>query len=139
MSKAEMGSTGTSESEGSGIDNFPDPERRAVYRAIYERRDIRHFRTDPIPDDALARIIQAAHHGAVGEAAVFFKLQDIAEGDEPAGRAFRLGEHGGSSISWGNWTPGLGKKRALVIKSDEFLWRGHGPYLSGPLARKGFP
>ena len=63
MSEAEIGSTGTSESEGSGIDNFPDPERRAVYRAIYERRDIRHFRTDPIPDDALARIIQAAHHG----------------------------------------------------------------------------
>jgi len=62
MSKAEIGSTGTSESGGFGIENFPDPERRAVYRAIYERRDIRHFRTDPIPDDALARIIQAAHH-----------------------------------------------------------------------------
>ena len=63
MSQAEIGSNRTSESEGLGIDNFTVPERRAVYRAIYERRDIRHFRTDPIPDDALARIIQAAHHG----------------------------------------------------------------------------
>ena len=63
MSEAEMVSTGTSGSEVFGIEDFPVPERRAVYRAIYERRDIRHFRTDPIPDDALARIIQAAHHG----------------------------------------------------------------------------
>ena len=63
MSGAEMVSTGTSDLGGSGIDNFPASERRAVYRAIYERRDIRHFRTAPIPDDALARIIQAAHHG----------------------------------------------------------------------------
>lgn len=63
MSEAKLGSTGTSESGGFRIENFPDPERRAVYRAIYERRDIRHFRSDPVPDDALARIIQAAHHG----------------------------------------------------------------------------
>ena len=34
-----------------------------MYRAIYRRRDIRHFRSEPIPDGALARIIQAAHHG----------------------------------------------------------------------------
>ena len=51
------------ESKSVEIENFPDSERRAVYRAIYERRDIRHFRTNPIPDDVLARIIQAAHHG----------------------------------------------------------------------------
>ena len=51
------------ESKSVEIENFPDSERKAVYRAIYERRDIRHFRTDPIPDDVLARIIQAAHHG----------------------------------------------------------------------------
>ena len=63
MGNAEIGSTGTADLEGSGIDIYPDPERRAVYRAIYERRDIRHFRNDPIPNDALARIIQAAHHG----------------------------------------------------------------------------
>jgi 5,6-dimethylbenzimidazole synthase len=38
-------------------------EKNAVYRCIQSRRDIRHFRPDPIPNDALARIIQAAHHG----------------------------------------------------------------------------
>jgi 5,6-dimethylbenzimidazole synthase len=42
---------------------FPPAERRGVYRAIYSRRDIRHFRGDPIPDQVLARIIQAAHLG----------------------------------------------------------------------------
>ena len=42
---------------------FPEEERRGVYRAIYSRRDIRHFRSQPIPDQALARIIQAAHQG----------------------------------------------------------------------------
>ena len=44
-------------------DAFPEAEREAVYRAIYQRRDIRNFRTDPIPDHVLARIIRAAHHG----------------------------------------------------------------------------
>jgi 5,6-dimethylbenzimidazole synthase len=43
---------------------FSDAERRGVYRAIYERRDIRsQFRSDPIPDDVLGRILDAAHHG----------------------------------------------------------------------------
>ncbi len=42
---------------------FQPAERDAVYRAIHSRRDIRHFRPEPIPDDALARVIQAAHHG----------------------------------------------------------------------------
>lgn len=38
-----------------------------VYEAIYTRRDIRHFRPDPVPDDVLLRILQAAHHaGSVG-------------------------------------------------------------------------
>jgi 5,6-dimethylbenzimidazole synthase len=42
---------------------FPDAERSGVYRAIHSRRDIRHFRSDRIPDETLARIIDAAHHG----------------------------------------------------------------------------
>lgn len=42
---------------------FSSEERRGVYRAIYNRRDIRHFRGDPIPDPVLARLIQAAHQG----------------------------------------------------------------------------
>jgi 5,6-dimethylbenzimidazole synthase len=43
---------------------FSADERRGVYRAIYERRDIRsQFLPTPIPDDVLARVIDAAHHG----------------------------------------------------------------------------
>ncbi len=39
-----------------------------MYRAIYERRDVRaQFLPDPIPDDVLARVLDAAHHaGSVG-------------------------------------------------------------------------
>ena len=42
---------------------FAPEERQGLYRAIYARRDIRHFRGDPLPPDALARVIRAAHHG----------------------------------------------------------------------------
>ena len=42
---------------------FSPEERNGVYRAIRQRRDIRHFRPDPIPDETLARLIRAAHHG----------------------------------------------------------------------------
>jgi 5,6-dimethylbenzimidazole synthase len=42
---------------------FPEEEQQGVYRAIYSRRDIRHFRSQPLPDQTLARIIWAAHHG----------------------------------------------------------------------------
>src|ERR1700733_1456774 len=42
---------------------FSAEEKRAVYRAIYERRDVRsNFLPDPVPDDVLARILDAAHH-----------------------------------------------------------------------------
>lgn len=42
---------------------FSDAERRAVYRAIYSRRDVRgQFRPDPVADDVLLRILDAAHH-----------------------------------------------------------------------------
>jgi 5,6-dimethylbenzimidazole synthase len=44
-------------------EGFAAEERRGVYRAIYTRRDIRHFRSDPIPDPVLARLVRAAHHG----------------------------------------------------------------------------
>lgn len=40
---------------------FSDEERAAIYRVIKERRDMRHFRSDPVPDDVLARLLQAAH------------------------------------------------------------------------------
>jgi 5,6-dimethylbenzimidazole synthase len=43
--------------------HFSDEERRGVYRAIYERRDVRsHFLPDPVPDEVLGRILDAAHH-----------------------------------------------------------------------------
>ena len=47
---------------------FSDPERAAVYRVIFERRDVRrNFLPTPIADHVLARILTAAHHaGSVG-------------------------------------------------------------------------
>ncbi len=37
-------------------------EKEGVYKAILNRRDIRHFRKDPIPEEKLLRILNAAHH-----------------------------------------------------------------------------
>lgn len=43
--------------------DFSEDERRGVYRAIYERRDVRaQFLPDPVSDDVLLRILDAAHH-----------------------------------------------------------------------------
>lgn len=41
---------------------FSDAERAAVYRAIFQRRDIRRFRSDPLSDEVLWRLLDAAHH-----------------------------------------------------------------------------
>lgn len=42
---------------------FSAGERDAVYKCIYNRRDVRgQFLPDPIPDDVLARLLRAAHH-----------------------------------------------------------------------------
>jgi 5,6-dimethylbenzimidazole synthase len=42
---------------------FSKEEKRGVYRAIYERRDVRaQFLPDPIPPETLGRILDAAHH-----------------------------------------------------------------------------
>ena len=41
---------------------FSKAEQAAVYRAIYERRDMRHFSGGIVPDDQLQRLLQAAHH-----------------------------------------------------------------------------
>lgn len=44
-------------------DDFSQSERSAIYRAIYERRDVRsHFLPDAIPDGVLGRVLDAAHH-----------------------------------------------------------------------------
>ncbi len=36
-------------------------EKAGVYRAIRERRDVRDYRPDEVPDDVLARVLAAAH------------------------------------------------------------------------------
>ena len=41
---------------------FDEAERAAVYRAIYERRDMRHFAPGPVDPATLARLLDAAHH-----------------------------------------------------------------------------
>ena len=42
---------------------FSDAERAGVYRAIHERRDVRsRFIAATLPDEVLARILDAAHH-----------------------------------------------------------------------------
>jgi len=40
---------------------FSDAERAAVYKAIAERRDMRHFTSAPIDADTLQRLLTAAH------------------------------------------------------------------------------
>jgi 5,6-dimethylbenzimidazole synthase len=46
------------------LHKFSPAERRGVYRAIYERRDIRaEFLPRPVPDRVLGRLLDAAHHG----------------------------------------------------------------------------
>ncbi len=43
---------------------FTDALKRGLYEAIFRRRDIREFISEPIPDEALARVLIAAHHAA---------------------------------------------------------------------------
>ncbi len=46
-----------------GVHRFSEEERRGLYRAIYERRDVRSFfRPDEITNEVLARLLNAAHH-----------------------------------------------------------------------------
>ena len=40
---------------------YSDAERESVHRVIAERRDIRRFRSDPVPDDILGRVLEAGH------------------------------------------------------------------------------
>lgn len=43
------------------MSDFNEADKAAVYRVIAERRDMRHFRPDPVPPELLARLLQAAH------------------------------------------------------------------------------
>jgi nicotinate-nucleotide--dimethylbenzimidazole phosphoribosyltransferase len=40
---------------------YPDEQRAAVHRVIEERRDVRRFRADDVPDAVLRRVLAAAH------------------------------------------------------------------------------
>lgn len=40
---------------------YSEAERSAIYRVIAERRDMRHFVGDPVPEEILRRILYAAH------------------------------------------------------------------------------
>lgn len=42
-------------------DQFSPAERAIFYRIVESRRDVRAFRSDPVPDDLLFRILNAAH------------------------------------------------------------------------------
>ncbi len=42
---------------------YDDASREAVHRVMRERRDVRTgFRSDPVPDEVLIRVLEAAHH-----------------------------------------------------------------------------
>jgi 5,6-dimethylbenzimidazole synthase len=41
---------------------FDDTDTAAVYRAIFERRDMRHFVPGPVDSAILQRLLRAAHH-----------------------------------------------------------------------------
>lgn len=40
---------------------YSDAECAAIYRVIAERRDMRHFNREPVPDAVLQRVLHAAH------------------------------------------------------------------------------
>lgn len=42
---------------------FTEQEKKAVYKVIETRRDVRSFLPDLLPEDAVRRILEAAHHG----------------------------------------------------------------------------
>jgi 5,6-dimethylbenzimidazole synthase len=61
---------------------FSPEEKQGLYRAIFERRDVRsQFRPDPIPQAILTRVLTAAHHApSVG----FMQPWDFIVIDDPA-------------------------------------------------------
>lgn len=48
--------------ESNGSKRFSDQEVTGVYRAIAERRDMRHFSPEPVAPELLERLLWAAHH-----------------------------------------------------------------------------
>jgi nitroreductase len=58
---------------------FGDAEREAVYRAIAERRDMRHFSSEPIDEPTLRRLL----HAGLFEPADLARLLDMPAGAKP--------------------------------------------------------
>ncbi|MGJ7486618.1 5,6-dimethylbenzimidazole synthase [Variovorax sp. LT2P21] len=61
--------------------DFSAAETRAVYRAIHERRDMRHFAGGAVAPDLLRRLLDAAHHApSVGfmQPWRFIRIRDVA-------------------------------------------------------------
>ena len=63
-------------------EGFSPEQKQGLYRAIFERRDVRsQFRPDPIPHAILTRVLTAAHHApSVG----FMQPWDFIVIDDPA-------------------------------------------------------
>lgn len=63
-----------------GDDTFSGAERAAVYRAIYTRRDMRHFAHGAVDEAVLRRLLEAAHAApSVGlmQPWRFLRIQDV--------------------------------------------------------------
>lgn len=45
------------------VHRYQDDEIAAIYRVMAERRDMRHFRPDPVAPELLERLLAAAHQG----------------------------------------------------------------------------
>jgi 5,6-dimethylbenzimidazole synthase len=60
---------------------YSDADIAAVYRAIFERRDMRHFIPGELPEGLLGRLLEAAHHApSVGymQPWRFLRIRDMA-------------------------------------------------------------
>lgn len=42
---------------------FTEEEKEGLYKSIYTRRDVRTFLSDPIPEETIMKLLNAAHHG----------------------------------------------------------------------------
>jgi 5,6-dimethylbenzimidazole synthase len=91
-----------SETPASSRQAFAVEAREAIYEVIAQRRDMRHFRPDPVAPALLARLLQAAHHApSVG----YMQPWRFLRGTDPALRealhAHAAEEHARTAEAWG--------------------------------------
>ncbi len=102
-----------------GRAQFSSVEREAVYRAIFERRDVRrNFLPMPIADEVLARLLNAAHHaGSVG----FMQPWDfvVVRGAETKRAVKRLFQHTNEAASRRYKKPRAELYRSLKLEGIE--------------------